>query len=83
MNEQNPPKLLDLVRQKISFLHYSPKTEQAYTHWIKRFILFHNKRHPKEMGEEEISSFLNYLVNRNNISASTQNQALNALMFFL
>ena len=81
MESKKPAKLLDQVRQKIRFLHYSRKTEQAYVHWIRRYILFHGKRHPKEMGAEEISGFLNYLVNRENIAASTQNQALNALMF--
>ena len=81
MDQNQPPKLLDLVRQKIRFLHYSRKTEQAYIQWIRRFILFHNKRHPREMGHEDISSFLNYLVNRENVSASTQNQALNAIIF--
>lgn len=69
------------VRQKIRFLHYSRKTEQSYTHWIRRYILFHNKRHPKDMGGDEVSSFLNYLVNKENVAASTQNQALAAIVF--
>jgi len=81
MDKQHPPKLLDQVRQKIRFLHYSSKTEQAYIQWIRRFILFHGKRHPKDMGAEEISAFLNYLANRANVSASTQNQALTAIIF--
>ncbi len=81
MNGNQPPKLLDQVRQKIRFLHYSPKTEQSYVHWIRRYILFHNKRHPKEMGGEELSQFLNYLVNKENVAASTQNQALTAIIF--
>ncbi len=81
MNTKQPPKLLDQVRQKIHFLHYSRKTEQAYVHWIRRYILFHNKRHPKDMGGEEVSIFLNYLVNKENVSASTQNQALTAIIF--
>ena len=81
MEQKQPPKLLDLVRQKIRFLHYSSKTEQAYLLWIRRYILFHGKRHPKEMGEAELSSFLNYLVNKENVSASTQNQALTAIIF--
>jgi len=81
MVSKNPPKLLDQVRQKIRFLHYSRKTEQAYIQWARRYILFHGKRHPKDMGGDEITSFLNYLVNRESVSASTQNQALNALMF--
>ena len=81
MDKNHPPKLLDQVRQRIRFLHYSRKTEQAYIQWIRRYILFHDKRHPKEMGAEEISSFLNYLANRENVSASTQNQALTAIIF--
>jgi len=81
MEGKNPPKLLDQVRQKIRFLHYSRKTEQSYIHWIRRFILFHNKRHPKDMNGEEIASFLNYLANNENVAASTQNQALAAIIF--
>jgi len=81
MESNKPPKLLDRVRQKIRYLHYSNKTEQAYSQWIRRYILFHGKRHPNEMGGEEISSFLNHLVNKENVSASTQNQALTALIF--
>lgn len=81
MNTHRPPKLLDQVRQRIRFLHYSRRTEQAYVHWIRRYILFHNKRHPKEMGGDEVSSFLNYLANRENVSASTQNLALTAIIF--
>lgn len=81
MIERHPPKLLDQVRQKIHFLHYSRQTEKAYVHWIRRYILFHNKRHPKDMRGEELSSFLNYLVNKENVSASTQNQALTAIIF--
>ena len=81
MNGNRPPKLLDQVRQKIRYLHYSRKTEQSYIHWIRRYILFHNKRHPKDMGGEEVARFLSYLVNKENIAASTQNQALAALVF--
>lgn len=81
MQQQKPPKLLVQVKEKIRFLHYSRKTEQAYVHWIKRFILFHGKRHPRDMGGVEISSFLNYLANRENVAASTQNQALSAIVF--
>lgn len=81
MDGRQPPRLLDQVRQKIRFLHYSRKTEQAYVHWIRRYIIFHNKRHPKDMGGDEIASFLNYLANRDNVSASTQNQALTAIVF--
>jgi len=81
MDNKQPPELLDQVRQKIRYLHYSIKTEDAYIQWIRRYILSHEKRHPKEMGGEEISSFLNYLVNKENISAATQNQALTAIIF--
>ena len=75
------PKLLDLVRQEIRTRHYSIRTEEAYTRWIKQFILFHNKRHPAEMGEHEVTAFLSHLAVNRNISASTQNQALSAILF--
>lgn len=75
------PKLLDQVREAIRMRHYSPKTEESYVHWIKRFIFFHNKRHPAEMGEKEIAQFLSSLASQLHVSASTQNQALNAILF--
>lgn len=75
------PRLLDQVSTRIRYLHYSPKTEHSYRLWIKRFILFHNKRHPKDMGADEIVAFLNYLATQKNVAASTQNQALNAIIF--
>jgi integron integrase len=75
------PKLLDQVRDAIRLRHYSIRTEQAYTDWIKRFILFHNKRHPREMSEEEVAQFLTHLARHGNVAASTQNQALSALLF--
>jgi site-specific recombinase XerD len=75
------PKLLDQVRQAIRTRHYSPKTEESYVHWIKRFIFFHNKRHPAEMSEKEIAQFLSSLASELHVSASTQNQALNAILF--
>lgn len=75
------PKLLDQVRQAIRTRHYSDKTEKAYVHWIKRFIFFHNKRHPAEMSEKEIAQFLSSLASELHVSASTQNQALNAILF--
>ncbi|MFQ5854005.1 MAG: integron integrase, partial [Candidatus Binatia bacterium] len=75
------PRLLDQVRQAIRTRHYSYMTEKAYVGWIKRFILFHNKRHPAEMGETEIGRFLSSLATDSRVSASTQNQALNALLF--
>ena len=75
------PKLLDQVREAIRMRHYSPKTEESYVHWIKRFICFHNKRHPAEMGEKEIAQYLSSLTSELHVSASTQNQALNAILF--
>jgi integron integrase len=75
------PKLLDQVRQAIRARHYSDKTEKAYVHWIKRYIFFHNKRHPAEMSEKEIAQFLSSLASELHVSASTQNQALNAILF--
>ena len=75
------PRLLDRVRQAIRTRHYSHRTEKAYVHWTKRFIFFHNKRHPVEMGEAEIARFLSSLATESRVSASTQNQALNALLF--
>lgn len=76
-----PPKFLDQVRNAIRLRRMSYRTEQAYVDWAKRFILFHNKRHPKDMGAPEIEAFLTYLVNNRNVAPSTQNQALHALLF--
>jgi integron integrase len=73
--------LLDQVRNQIRILHYSIRTEEAYINWIKQFIIFHNKRHPDELGAAEISRFLSYLASERNVAASTQNQALSALLF--
>ncbi len=81
MEGMHKPRLLDQVRTRIRYLHYSYKTEQSYVQWIRRFILFHNKRHPKDMGAEEITAYLNYLANQRHVAASTQNQALNAVLF--
>jgi len=75
------PKLLDQVRDAIRARHYSYRTEEAYVGWIKRFILFHRKRHPSEMGKSEIEQFLTALAVKRNVAASTQNQALAALLF--
>ena len=75
------PRLLEQVRQAIRRRHYSDRTEKAYAHWIKRYIFFHNKRHPLEMAESEIAQFLSSLATEGRVSASTQNQALNALLF--
>jgi len=74
-------KLLDRVGDAIRLKHYSYRTEQTYKEWIKRYILFHNKRHPDDMGAPEIQVFLSYLATEKNISASTQNQALSAILF--
>jgi integron integrase len=81
MGNGNPPKLLDQVRQAVRVRHYSLRTEHAYAQWVKRFVLFHGKRHPKEMGEKEVSEFLTHLAVHQQVSASTQNQAFSALLF--
>jgi integron integrase len=81
MSTQPKKKLLDQVRDAIRVKHYSIRTEQAYTGWIRRYILFHDKRHPQEMGAPEITAFLTYLAVDQNVAASTQNQALAALLF--
>lgn len=78
---KQPVKLMDTVRNALRLRHYSIRTEQAYTDWIKRFILHHNKKHPMQMGEEEIESYLTYLAVQRKVAASTQNQAMNALVF--
>lgn len=75
------PRLLDEVRTVIRLKHYSIRTEQAYTHWIRRFILYHQKRHPREMAEAEVVDFLSHLARDGKVAASTQNQALSALLF--
>jgi hypothetical protein len=62
-------------------LHYSYRTEQVYLHWIRFFIRYHNKRHPREMGQHEVEGFLTFLATKRHVSASTQNQALSALLF--
>jgi integron integrase len=79
---QSPPKkLLDQVRDTIRLKHYAYRTEETYVQWIRRYILFHNKRHPKEMGKAEIEAFLTHLAVEGRVAASTQNQALSALLF--
>lgn len=75
------PKLMEQVRAAARVRHLSPSTEEAYRHWIRRFILFHHKRHPSEMGAEEIRRFLAHLAVEANVAASTQNQAICALLF--
>ena len=76
------PKLLDQLRFAIRAKHYSIRTEEAYVHWCKRFILFHQKRHPKAMREPEVAQFLNHLAVNEKVSSSTHNQALSAIVFF-
>jgi len=75
------PRLLDQVHAAIRARHYSRRTEKSYVRWILRFILFNGKRHPADMGEREITSFLSMLATRRKVSASTQNQALSAILF--
>ena len=76
-----PGKLLDQVRDIMRMKHYSVKTEQNYVHWMKRYILFHRKRHPRDMGVREIEAFLTHLAVKEKVSASTQNQAFNSILF--
>ncbi len=75
------PRLLDQVRERIRVKHYSLRTEQAYVGWIKRYIFFHDKRHPRDMGKVEVEAFLGVLAVERNVSAATQTQALSALLF--
>ena len=75
------PRLLDQMREALRSRHCSRRTEQSYCHWVKRFVLFHKLRHPPEMAEPEINAFLAYLAVKESVSASTQNQALSALLF--
>ena len=81
MSPPKPKKLLDQLRDTIRLKHYSYSTEKTYVHWARRYILYHNKRHPAEMGVAEIEAFLTHLAKDEHVSASTQNQALNALLF--
>jgi integron integrase len=81
MASDKNPKLLDKVKADMRVKHYSRRTEAAYTGWIKRYILFNGKKHPKEMGENEIKLFINHLAENDRVSASTQNQALNSILY--
>ena len=76
-----PAKLLDRARYRIRLKGYSIRTEQSYVSWIRRFILFHNKRHPQDMRKDEIEAFLTHLAVNRHVAPSTQNQAFNALLF--
>jgi site-specific recombinase XerD len=78
---QHGPKLLELFREAMRVRHYSKRTEDTYCAWVKRYVHFHNMRHPKEMGEPEMNAFLTHLAVAEKVSASTQNQALSALLF--
>lgn len=78
---QNKPKLLEQTRITLRTNHYSTKTEESYVGWIKRFILFNNKTHPEKMGAEEIKQFLNHLAVEKHVSYSTQNQALQGILY--
>lgn len=79
--QQPPKKLLDQVREALRLKHYSYRTEETYIQWIRRYILFHQKRHPQEMGVPEIERFLTHLAVEGNVTASTQNQALSSILF--
>jgi len=79
--DQKPKKLLEQVREKIRLKNYSIKTGQAYVYWIKKYILFHDKKHPENMGAVEVEAFLSHLAVNRNVAASTQNQALSAILF--
>ncbi|MBM4431323.1 MAG: integron integrase, partial [Chloroflexi bacterium] len=79
--EPAPKKLLDQVRDALRLKHYCVRTETSYVDWIRRFILFHHKRHPNEMDTLEVEAFLTHLAVEGHVAASTQNQALSALLF--
>jgi len=79
--QSSRPRLLDRVHDALRVGHYAIRTEEAYVHWIRRFIFFHGKRHPARMGKREVTAFLTHLAVVRHVSASTQNQALSALLF--
>lgn len=81
MSTPRPPRLLDRVREACRLRHFSLRTERTYVHWVRRFILYHGKRHPREMGASEVEVFLSHLAVDRRVAASTQNQALSALLF--
>ena len=76
-----PETLFDKARNDIRLRHYSIRTEQAYLSWIRRYIQYHNMKHPRKMGKREIRAFLSHLALKRKVSSSTQNQAFNALLF--
>jgi len=75
------PRLLDQVRERLRTLHYSYRTEQQYVYWIRRYVVHHDRRHPAALGGEEVEAFLTHLAVQQQVSASTQSQALSALLF--
>ncbi len=81
LNAARAPKLLERLRREIRLRHYSRRTEQAYVNWVRRFVVFHEMRHPEVLGEREMSEFLTHLATVERVSASTQNQAMGALLF--
>ncbi len=81
LQSRQSPKLLDRVRHAIRARHYSRRTEEAYVRWIRRFILFHDKRHPRDMGAPEVQQFLSDLAVTHHVAAATQNPALSAVLF--
>ena len=78
---ERPPRLLAQLGAALRTRHYSRRTEKAYVHWVRRFVLFHGKRHPRRLGEAEVSAFLSALATDQRVAASTQNQALAAILF--
>ena len=79
-SSDRPPKLLDRVRTAIRTRHYSRRTEDAYTHWIRAYIVFHGKAHPASLGAAEVSAFVSWLAEQRRVSPSKQNQALSAVL---
>lgn len=80
-NNNQAPKLMDQLREQIRLRHYSLRTERTYIQWARRYILFHDKRHPRDMGKDEIEAFLTHLAQDRQVAASTQNQAMSAILF--
>ena len=80
-SERRPPKLMQRLGDDLKMLHYSPRTAEAYLAWVRRYIAFHGMRHPKELNRSDLEAFLTYLASQRHVSASTQNQALSAILF--
>lgn len=80
-SDKRERRLIDLFREAIRTRHYSRRTEQAYWYWVRSFIFFHDKRHPRDLGAAEVTAFLSWLATERNVAAATQNQALSALLF--